>query len=232
MKQFRRFAIYFAPRDGALLDAIEHWLGRSARAGITVTALELPALAGGDSDLSALTADPRRYGCHATLKAPFRLAPTQTLPALRQALSDYSAQRAPITLEGLNISQIGSFVALTPRGEITALQAFAFDIVQNFNHFGAALSPAEIARRRPDRLSPRQRDLLELWSYPYVAEEFRFHITLSGTLTPLQAAVILPEITARIGPSLPSPFIIEDLCLFGEAESGDFELIERFELLS
>src|SRR5262249_2220033 len=44
------------------------------------------------------------------------------------------------------------------------------------------LTDADRARRNPARLTPRQRDYLERWGYPYVMEEFRFHMTLTGRL--------------------------------------------------
>ena len=87
---------------------------------------------------------------------------------------------------------------------------------------------AEIARRRPDWLSTRQRDLLDRWGYPHVMEEFRFHLTLTDRLDepePVRAAL-----ADYFAPVLPRPFVIEDLCLFGEDQSGRFHLLHRYAL--
>lgn len=231
MKSYRRYAIYFAPREGQFLDALEAWLGRSARSGVEVPHLALSALAAQGIDQAAITEAPRRYGAHATLKAPFRLADGQRPEDLRKALIDFARGQTALELEALSLNRIGSFFALTPVGDTAKLNAFAFEIVQKFHPFAALLSPDEIARRRPEKLSPRQRELLARWSYPHVAEEFRFHITLTGKLAPESTDLIHAELTALFAPLLPKPFLIEDLCLFGETETGDFELIERIPLL-
>ena len=73
-----RYAIYYAPAaEDELYRAASAWLGRDV---YTDTPLVRPAIAGMESlDLDALTSDPRHYGWHATLKAPFELAAGQVL---------------------------------------------------------------------------------------------------------------------------------------------------------
>jgi len=41
---------------------------------------------------------------------------------------------------------------------------------------------AELARRRTLRLTAEQDAMLARWGYPYVLEDFRFHMTLTGSL--------------------------------------------------
>src|SRR5262249_55850996 len=60
--------------------------------------------------------------------------------------------------------------------------------VRDFDGFRAPLTDADRARRHPSRLTPRQRDYLERWGYPYVMEEFRFHMTLTGRLDPARSS--------------------------------------------
>ncbi|TKA95193.1 DUF1045 domain-containing protein, partial [Cereibacter changlensis] len=88
----------------------------------------------------------------------------------------------------------------------------------------------EIARRRPERLSPRQRGYLADWGYPYVMEEFRFHLTLTGDLPEAEAAQVEAVLAPVLAPLLPRPFRIGSLCLFGEAADGRFRLLERVAL--
>src|SRR4051812_29789724 len=62
-----RLALYWAPEvDDPLHHLGSAWLGRDAESGAPVPQPKLPGL-----DLAALTADPRGYGLHATLKPPF-----------------------------------------------------------------------------------------------------------------------------------------------------------------
>lgn len=120
--------------------------------------------------------------------------------------------------------------ALVPQGDTGPLQALAARVVTGLDHFRAALIPAEIARRRPDRLALRQAELLGLWGYPYVLEEFQFHLTLSDDLSPEVADATARALMPYLEPVLPRPFRIEDLCLFGEDAKGRFHLLERFAL--
>src|SRR5689334_2324140 len=93
-----RFAIYAVPGAGladaagaALCRRAEQWLGRGA-AGQPVTA-DVPA-GWTRAELDAITASARRYGFHATLKAPFRLAEGRTPEELDAALTGFTASHA------------------------------------------------------------------------------------------------------------------------------------------
>lgn len=59
----------------------------------------------------------------------------------------------------------------------------AADIVRSFECCRAPLPAEEIARRDPESLTPRQRELLSEVGYPYALDEFRFHLTLTDSLT-------------------------------------------------
>jgi len=234
MKHYHRFALYYAPARSAFLEQAEAWLGRSACLDHHAAPLDLEAA--GFSALTPeqraeqwrITAEPRRYGFHATLKPPFRLREGQTALALCAELDAFAATCAPVTLvEGLKFAQIGSFFALIPAVESHDLAAFAARVVRHFEPFRAELNPSEMARRLRANLSPRQIELLGQWGYPYVMEEFRFHLTLSDRLTAEEAAFWAPLLQARFEPLLPRPLVIADLCLFGQEEGGDFELIHR-----
>lgn len=220
----KRYAIYFAPRPGPFARAAAHWLGWDAAAG---RACAQPSLARLPRPLAALTAAPRRYGFHGTLKPPFRLAPGQDGAALRDALDALALRLAPVSLPGLRLGVLSRFLALTPEGETTALNALAARTVEALEPFRAPLTEAEIIRRQPALLTPRQRDLLARFGYPHVMEEFHFHLTLSDALTPDEAAILAPLAEAHFAPVLPRPFTLADLCLFGEDVEGRFHLLHR-----
>lgn len=226
MEQFGRYAIYYAPRAGHFADRAAAWLGWSAERGH----VRHPELAGLPLALEALTATPRKYGFHGTIKPPFALAAGVGVGALHEAVASLAAGLGAVGFARLRLERIGGFLALVPEGDQAALQALGAEVVVALDRFRAPMTEADIARRRPERLTARQRELLDRWGYPYVMEEFRFHLTLTGDLAPEEADAVLPVAHGWFGPVLPEPFRIEDLCLFGEAADGRFHLLHRYAL--
>jgi putative phosphonate metabolism protein len=226
MNGFARYGIYMVP-DGDFYRAGADWLGWDSKAG---RACPHPTLPGLPQPAEALTATPRKYGLHATIKPPFRLAPGREAGALDAALRSFCARRAPVTLPALSIRRLGGFVAAVPDSDSADLQELAAQVVETFDPFRAALTEAELAKRRKARLTPRQEALLAQWGYPYVMEEFRFHITLSGSLPQAQAEDLCTILRAHFVPVLPDPLVIDSLCLMGEDADGLFHLIHRYGL--
>lgn len=225
MTVFRRYAVYYAPPPGAFADRGDAWLGWSAEKAQALTPpdLGLPA--------AEITTAPRQYGFHGTIKPPFRLVGGQTAAALEAGLSDLAARLPPVTLPGLVLRNLDGFLALVPQGNEAALRNLAVRVVQDLDPFRAALTGAEIARRHPERLTPRQRALLDQYGYPFVMEEFRFHLTLTDRLSEPMASRAAAVLTAHFAPVLPAPFTLDALCLFGEsAADGRFRLISRHAL--
>lgn len=227
MEEFRRYAIYYAPRDGAFAGAVASWLGWDPVAGVAVAH---PSLDGLPTPVAALTAEPRKYGFHGTIKAPFRLAGGVGRGDLEHAVARLAARLAPVVMPGLRLAALKGFVALLPEGDESDLLELGAEVVTELDPLRAALTGAEVAKRRPERLSPRQRALLDQWGYPYVMEEFRFHLTLTGTLDEGQAQAVMAVLEPWLAPVLPRPFVIGDLCLFGEDAAGRFHLLSRHAL--
>ena len=227
MDQMKRYAVYYAPRPGAFADATAQWLGWDSTTGLAVPQPAVPQLY---APLDAITADPRRYGFHGTLRAPFRLAQGISGLHLAQCVSDLARTLAPVVCDGLRLENLHGFVALTPSGCEAALLQLAALVVERTNILRAPLTEAERARRRPQSLTTRQRNLLDQWGYPHVMEEFQFHLTLTGPLPDDQAAAVQASAAAHLSPVLPRPFTIEDLCVFGEDAAGRFHLIHRYPL--
>ena len=224
-----RVAIYAVPGTeptdaaGALLrERAEQWLGRSA-SGHHVT----PAVPAGwtREAVDAMTASARRYGFHATIKAPFRLAEGRTPEELDAALARFAAGRAGVPVLRLRLARLGGFFALVPGAESAELRALADEVVTRFDCFRAPATETEIARRDPASLTPRQRELLEAWGYPYVLDEFRFHLTLTDSIPDEQRSAVESALTGWFAASLGPSVSLDTLALFTEAESGaPFEL--------
>lgn len=218
MENMKRYAVYYAPRAGGFADRAGEWLA----GGVDLPGLPRPA--------AEITGEPRRYGFHGTIRAPFRPAEGVDGVAINAVVAALAAKLAPVVCEGLAVENLHGFLALTPLGCEAALLEMGAAVVEGTNGLRAPLSEAEIARRRPDRLSARQRVLLDHWGYPHVMEEFRFHLTLTDRLPDAEAAAVATVVGAWIAPVLPRPFVIEDLCLFGEDAGGAFRLLHRHAL--
>lgn len=223
-----RYALYLAPPPDSFLWSFgSRVIGYDAASGADLAA---PDLSGFDAETwRALTAEPRRYGFHGTLKAPFRLAEGLGEPDVIAAVEAFARGHHAFELAGLEVAALGSFVALVPARPLPALHAIADEAVAELDRLRAPLTPAEIARRRPDGLSGRQRDQLERYGYPYVFEDFRFHMTLTGPL----GEDLRPHALNALGDayavaSAHLPVAIGDVCIFRQAEAGGrFRILHR-----
>lgn len=224
-----RYAVYYAPPPGAFADRAAAWLGWDPVRGQDVAQ---PVVTGLPVALPALTGAPRKYGFHGTLRAPFRLAEALDEAALHDHLTALARTLSPVVMEGLGVTDLEGFVALTPVGDGDALRDLAARVVTGTDPLRAALTPDEIARRSPDRLTAPQRAHLDRWGYPFVMEEFQFHLTLTGALPPAQSEAVRAVVAAHFAPVLPRPFVIGDICLFGEDTGGRFHLLHRYALSS
>jgi len=131
----------------------------------------------------------------------------------------------------LVVARIGRFVALVPGEPAPALQALADDCVRAFDRFRAPPSREETARRLKADLTQRQRALLERWGYPYVFEEYRFHMTLTGPLDPDAAAAFEERLHMMAAPALGPTLAVREIAHFVEPEPGaDFRLRRRYRL--
>ncbi|PJE34466.1 phosphonate metabolism protein [Pseudooceanicola lipolyticus] len=225
---YSRYAIYYAPPETAGWTRFcTGWLGWDMLSGRPA---DHPEATGLPRPISEITATPRKYGLHGTLKPPFRLAEGTTAAGLEAACADLAATLAPFELAGLRLTRLGRFLCLQPSGPAEALAALAGACVQQLDRFRAPAGTAELARRRAAGLSPRQEDNLTRWGYPYVLEDFRFHITLSGRLPKDQIGAVESWLAPRLTPLLPDGFTVPDIALVGEASDGMFHLIRRFPL--
>jgi putative phosphonate metabolism protein len=217
-----RLAVYYVPEPGdPLARAGCAWLGRDAEAGLAVPQPSLP-------DIERLTASPRRYGFHATLKPPMQLADGATPAALISAAHDLARRITPFPAPPLRVGLLDGFLAILTAAPDAPLQALADRMVTGLDRFRAPPDAAELARRGADRLDTRGCALLARHGYPYVLERWRFHMTLSERLDDSTAARLLPQAEAYFAPALARPRVIGDIALCAEPEPGaDFRLIGR-----
>jgi putative phosphonate metabolism protein len=221
-----RSAIYFAPAAGSALEAFGcGWLGR----GLDGAPLAQPAVPGIDpARLFAITGSPRHYGFHATLKAPFGLADGYSPADLDAAAEAFVRDRAAFAIP-LQVGSLGGFIALVPAAPSAALDALAADCVEAFDRFRAPLEAAELARRRVAGLTPRQDRNLLRYGYPYVLDDFRFHMTLTERLQAPERDQVLALLAERAAPICATPLTIDAIATFEQpARDAPFVLRRRF----
>ena len=222
-----RYALYSAPRpEEPLARFAAEWLGRDPAKDRSVPQ---PAVAGfTPASLAEITEDPRRYGFHGTLKPPFDLAAGMSLDQLLADAAAFAAARPPVDLPGLHLKAIGGFLALVPYAN-PALDRLAADCVREFDRFRAPPEAADLARRRQARLSPRQDELLVRWGYPYVMEEFRFHLTLTGSLESAERDRVQRALQPLVAPLCAASHQVRDLVIFvQDSRDRPFRVLKRF----
>lgn len=226
-----RYAVYYAPAaDSPLWRFGCATLGYDAFTGEDI-AFTVPP--GRDATAwPGLTAEPRHYGFHATLKAPFELAHGRSEGQLRAFTHQIAAGLSAVPLAGLAVTALGRFIALTPAEPSPTLQKFAFDIVQAFEPFRAPLSAADLERRLASPLTPAHRAYLEAYGYPYVGDAFRFHMTLTGSLPHDDVAGTAAALSGGYVAAVPvAPVAIDRLALFKQDDrQSRFRLLDSFTL--
>ena len=229
MRVIGRFAIYAAPgvrsadvTGARLRRKAEQWLGRSVSSDPVTPGVPVGWTR---AAVDAMTVDARRYGFHATLKAPFRLAEGRTPEELDAAVARFAADTAAAVVPQLTLARLGGFFALVPGAQAPGLRALADDVVMAFDEFRAPATEAELARRHQARLTSRQRELLRTWGYPYVLDEFGFHLTLTDRIPPEQRPAVERVLSDWFAELLGADLPVDALGVFTEAEPGaPFEL--------
>lgn len=208
-----RYAIYFTPpADHPLTILGAKWLGRNA---FSDESLASPA------SFSNWISKPARYGFHATLKAPFKLAPHHEEADLRHQFVRFCNGRSPFSASKLVVRYGRDGFTLELEFGSSRLDDLAKAAVTEFDAFRAALSEEDIARRSPERLNERQLAYLHEWGYPHVLEEFNFHMTLTGPVPVEDRATVQDMIEDHFAEVIAKPLDVSGLGLFLEPSKGD-----------
>lgn len=232
MTGFPRYAIYYAADAG---DALSRFgaalLGYDAHTG---NELPFPAdVLHVVSNWRDVSADPRKYGFHATLKAPMALAPDKSEAELLAGCTAFAGRKRSIPVIRPVVDAISGFIAVIPAEPVAELQQLAADCTREFDAFRAPLTAEDRARRRPDKLSERQRDYLDRWGYPYVKEEFRFHMTLTGRLDAERREPIVAMLRKRFAGLGRNTLAVDRIALFRQDDAAArFRIIGEWALTS
>lgn len=224
-----RYAVYYAPAEGSALDAFGiDWLGRTA---------VNPAGTGGvpdgfgEEEYRRLVEAPRHYGFHATLKAPFELAEGIDVHMLQSRLKAVACSMQAFRLPPLRVAYINRFLALVPACTEPLLQRLHAACLRDIDDCRAPLTPYDKARHEKKHLTERQTRLLGRFGYPFVLEEYRFHMTLTGDLDERQRRSVRERLEALVAPALTDPVEVNEVCLFMQPQrTSPFRLAGRFPL--
>ncbi len=241
MSDFARYAVFYAPPAGSDLARFgASWLGWDAEtastpahpaiAGLNIAGLDIAGLDIAGLDITRITAAPRKYGFHGTLKPPFRLADGTDFGGLEASVRDLAKKCQPFSAPRLDLRRIGHFAALVPDTGSPELAALAAACVCDLDRFRRPPDANEMARRRAAGLSARQEQYLQDWGYPYVLGEFRFHLTLSGKLSAELAQRAMSVLATITRAFCREPLPVREICLFGERSDGRFQVIGRYPL--
>lgn len=228
MNRFERYAIYYMPDPASELWRLASaWLGRDAVTGQSIDRPPVPVLEHLNTD--RLTAGPRHYGFHATLKAPFEPAGPDVEAALLQSVEDFTRSRSPFEVR-LEVAPLGDFMALRLAETSLAMKTLHWDCVRELDAQRAPISDEDIARRRKARLTPEQDAHLVQWGYPYIFDQFRFHMTLTSRIACNSSqGPIRDALTEMFAPHTSAPHRVEGIALFGQVDrQAPFRVVDWF----
>jgi hypothetical protein len=220
-----RHAVYFAPRpEHPLWTAGCSWLGRDPT---RLDDLRPPA--------RPHVGEPWRYGFHGTLKPPMRLSASHD--EWLRAVAALAARTRSFEMPPLRVDWLGDFIALMPvqpLGGEHPLERLADVCVLELERFRAKSEPEPGPGRQAFVLSERQRAHLQRYGYPFVLEDWRFHMTLSNGLTELdgqEQATLKAQARDHFAAALFEPLFCDSLCVFVEPLQGaPLMLSHRFDL--
>jgi putative phosphonate metabolism protein len=215
-----RYAIYYAPAHSSSWWTFgAGWLGRDESLDGAPPEFVAPMLPA--PERHRITTQARRYGFHATLKAPFRLRAGVT-PAELLARTRSLAQRLrPVPLSPLQVRRLGPYVVLLTADHHAAVSDLASACVIELDDLRQPLTPDELARRQPATLDARELELLHRYGYPHVLERFRFHLTLTDPVNEAQAAQVTEAVSSQVDRlNAQTPLTLDRLCIFEEPAPG------------
>jgi putative phosphonate metabolism protein len=235
MAGFPRYAIYHAAAQGSDLDRFgaqhlgyDAWTGHDLPFPADVVEADVIESA---ADWRELTRDPRKYGFHGTLKAPMVLADDRDESELLIACADFASLPRSTPVITPVVQSISGFLAVVPTEPSPDLLQFAADCVVAFDDFRAPLTADDRARRNPSNLTARQCENLDRWGYPYVMDEFRFHMTLTGRIDPTRREPIRAMLQNSFAQLRIERLAIDRIALFKqEAAASRFRIVAQWQL--
>jgi hypothetical protein len=148
---------------------------------------------------------------------------------LLAAARHFAAERTAFEARPLQVSGLSKWVAFTLSSPSADMTKLAADCVRAFEPFRAPLTEADIARRRQSGLTPRQDEQMLTFGYPFIFEDFRFHMTLAGPLEPEEKAALVEKLRSKTATIESQPLYVDAITLYEQPDrDSPFVLTERF----
>jgi len=111
------------------------------------------------------------------------------------------------------------------------LDRLAADCVRGFDQFRAPLTAQDRTRRKPSALTAAQLVHLDRWGYPYVMDDFRFHMTLTGTVGAERRDQLVALLRARFAALDVREFAVDRIAVFRQDDADSrFRVLAHFGL--
>ena len=236
MTNYKRVAIYFLPKKNSSLENFgKNLLGRdiNKKKKISLTRRQKYFINRGFTyfdELKDYCEQPAKYGFHATLKAPFRLKRNVKTKNFYDVISHIATQHSRFKIKGLKIVYSKKFTFITSRKPNKLLINLESDLVKHLDTFRAELNKTEIKKRIPDSLTFKQNKYLKEWGYPFVFDQFKFHMTLMNQNNNKLSNKQKLELEKLIYKISNNVIEFNEISLLGENKNGHFEEIKRFKL--
>ena len=226
-QNYERYAIYYAPLENSELDIFgKCWLGWDPYKGSQTTKSDFSKLPDFEK-FSKFVVAPKQYGFHGTIKAPFRLKDGFTYNDLENQVGEISKQIHSFYLDQLIIKKLGNFIGLIPTNNLK-VNAVSNKFVKELDYLRDELSESEIKKRKPHKLTSNQKQLLFKWGYPYVFNEFKFHLTLTSKLNNVEIDDVFKSLQNILKQVNLSKINFNNICIFGQKSDEKFYFIKRF----
>ena len=226
-KNYKRYAIYYAPSENSELDLFgKCLLGWDPYKGVETTKSDLSKLPS-FKKFSGLVLTPKQYGFHGTIKAPFKLKNEYTYNDLENKVREISKQIHSFYFDQLIIKKLGNFIGLIPTNNLK-VNAVSNKFVEELDYLRDELSESEIKKRKPHKLTSNQKQMLFKWGYPYVFDEFKFHLTLTSKLNVVEIDDVLRSLQNILKQVNLNKISFNNICIFGQKSDEKFYFVQRF----
>ena len=226
-KNYKRYAIYYVPSENSELDLFgKCWLGWDPYKGVETTKSDLSKLPS-FKKFSSLVLTPKQYGFHGTIKAPFKLKNEYTYNDLENKVREISKQIHSFYFDQLIIKKLGNFIGLIPTNNLK-VNAVSNKFVEELDYLRDELSESEIKKRKPHKLTSNQKQMLFKWGYPYVFDEFKFHLTLTSKLNVVEIDDVLRSLQNILKQVNLNKISFNNICIFGQKSDEKFYFVQRF----